>query len=239
MDMAQGRQIVAALVRHARIGIQRDIRDGRRVAHQELAPRQVRIHQRRRLHALAPPLPHGRIIHPGRAAQMDQQARLCKGMHVLRLLETQPAAHLCLRQPLIGQPARALPQVPQNRLRFGQPQPLGRQQRRHLAPRIDGGKGLRLQIALHDIEGPATQRQPHVAAGQSGSSRHCPNAACRPAPAAAPRADVQACSFQSSRKHGAPPTTQKADIGKVDIGMKQSSSSGAARIRLRRSAAAP
>ncbi|MNR67062.1 hypothetical protein D3C85_1908620 [compost metagenome] len=51
----------------------------------------MRIHQRRRLHADGTPRDHLRIIHARGLAQMDQEARLCVRMHVLRLLEAQPA----------------------------------------------------------------------------------------------------------------------------------------------------
>ncbi|MNT62414.1 hypothetical protein D3C72_2001340 [compost metagenome] len=87
-------------------------------------------------------------------------------MHVLRLLETQPACDLRLRQPVRRQPGRAHGQVPENGLRLRQPVAFRRQQRRHLPPRIDARKRIGLQVALHDIERAPLDRQAHQPAGQ-------------------------------------------------------------------------
>ncbi|KAG0911869.1 hypothetical protein G6F32_016736 [Rhizopus arrhizus] len=83
------------------------------------------------------------------------------------LLEAQPAADLRLLQPVFRQPGRALRQIPQDRLRLGQPFALGRQQGRDLPPWVDARKRIGLEVALHNVEGPARKRQAHETAGQS------------------------------------------------------------------------
>ncbi|KAG1306860.1 hypothetical protein G6F62_015329 [Rhizopus arrhizus] len=100
--MGKGGQVVTALLRHAGVGIERHVGNRRRVAHQVRPAIQMRVHQRRRLHADGAPGDHRRIIHGRGLTQVDQQPRLGEGMHMLAGL---PAARTCLAPATTGSPA--------------------------------------------------------------------------------------------------------------------------------------
>ena len=152
----------AALVGAVRVRVERDVRDGHRVAGEPVASLEAELERGERLDAalrqvLALRLPDLRLRRVRLEEARDRDRRL-----VVVLLEEHPLQRFRAVVAVLGDEARALAEVPDDRVRLRERPAVVEDERRRIARRVEPGELVARIAAIDHVDLPQLERDPEM-----------------------------------------------------------------------------